>query len=376
MNLSTLEAALEYHRLGISVFPLKPGSKDPVRGFRLKRYLHGEKRANEDALRDWFDRTDFGIGIICGRVSGNLIVRDFDKSGSHQRWRDHNPELSKRLPAVATGRIGGVHIYARCADTRHHDLSDGELRGDLHYVAAPPTIHPESNEPYRWLRPLSAGIPVIDDPFTLIGGGRRKGTPEGPVTHINCVPRPYVPLSQADVADAINATLPRQFGQRNTCLLALCRALRSLYPSATPDEMLPHLQEWHRLALPNIRDKEFRQTWRQFKSAFPKTKVTQVNVCHDGPTWAQAVSIAAEMTSPRDSQEVRLFNLCLALHQSWGCAPFPLGCRKAAEYLGVGYKTASRLLQVLVIRGVLKLVKSYPEAERKANEYSVIGGTR
>jgi hypothetical protein len=368
MDFSTLEAALEYHRLGISVFPLKPGSKDPVQGFRLKPYLHGDKRANEHTLRDWFDKTDFGIGIICGEVSGNLIVRDFDKPGSHQRWRDRNPELSSRLPAVVTGRAGGMHVYARCPDTRHHHLPDGELRGDLHYVAAPPTIHPESRIPYRWLRPPTPGIPLIDDPSTLIGGACQIGMTETPVTHINCVP-----LCQGGVAGAIAATLPQRFGQRNKCLLAFCRILRSLYPEATPDDMLIHLQEWHRLALPNIRAKDFRQTWRQFKCAFPKTKVTQVNVCHDGPTWQQAVSIADQMPLIDSTQESRLIRLCLALHQSWGGAPFPLGCRKAAEYLGIGFKTANRMLQVLVIRGVLRLVKSYPEAERKANEYTFGG---
>lgn len=372
MDFSTLEAALEYHRLGISVFPLTPGTKEPPARFPLKWYLRGKKRADEHMLRDWFDRSENGIGLVLGQVSGGLGVRDFDKLGAYPRFRENNRELCDRLPAVTTGRPGGVHLYFRSRNTPHIDLNDGELRGDLHYVAAPPTIHPESKEPYRWLRPLTAGIPVIDDPSTLIGGGRRKGMPEAQVTHINCVP-----LAQGDVAGAINATLPRRFGQRNCCLLAFCRVLRNLYPDASPDDMLRHLQEWHRLALPSIRDKEFRQTWRQFKSAFPKTKATQVNVCHDGPTWLQAVSIADQIPLIDSTQESRLIRLCLALHQSWSGAPFPLACRKAGEYLGVGYKTASRMLQVLVIRGVLKLVKSYPEAERKANEYTfVIGGGR
>lgn len=374
MDSTTLEMALKYNSLGISTIPLAPTSKHPPRGFRWKQYQ--ERRPTITELHDWHDRTEFGLAVICGKVSGGLIVRDFDKPGAYERFRHSNSALCNRLPAVATGRPGGVHLYARSARTEHYDLSDGELRGEGHYVAAPNSVH-HSGIRYRWFHPL-IDIPTIDDPSVLIGSAHRKSahrSPDGAPTPLSLRDTqllcPTAGLGGA-VASAISSTLPKRYGTRNICLLAFCRLLRGLYPSAKPDEMLPYVQAWHQQALPMICTKDFETTWREFQCAFPRTRRGG-----GGPLWRSAVATADQLDLPENTDHARLVRLCLALHQVHGGAAFPLGCRKAAEYLGIGHDAAARMLDSLVARGMLQISKTYPKNARRANEYRfVIGGGR
>jgi len=105
-----------------------------------------------------------GIAVICGAVSGNLEVIDFDLKNDltgdlMERYFDRLPaSLIAKLPIVRT-RSGGFHIYYRCEciegnqklasrpaspgeliDTPHlKQLCIIETRGNNGYVVAPPT---------------------------------------------------------------------------------------------------------------------------------------------------------------------------------------------------------------------------------------------
>ena len=67
-------AALEYHHLGWSVIPLRPGEKVPM----LTWQKFQDCLADDDEIRGWFKRwPEANIGIVTGPVSG-LVVLDID----------------------------------------------------------------------------------------------------------------------------------------------------------------------------------------------------------------------------------------------------------------------------------------------------------
>ena len=152
MGNAMLEAALALRRRGWSIIPMKMQSKKPA--VRWKRYQ--QKLASEATIRQWFDQPGLGIAVVFGKVSGNLISRDFDTLESYHQWAKRQPELAKRLPTVATKR--GMHIYAMASESHVADVrfligkpdgtgaiaaTDGELRcGVGCYSVLPPSRHP------------------------------------------------------------------------------------------------------------------------------------------------------------------------------------------------------------------------------------------
>lgn len=144
-----LSHALQYRRRGFSVIPMK-AKKPTVRWTPFSRTL-----ASEDLIRRWFARSGpDGLAVICGSVSGNLCVRDFDDLRSYEKWAEANPTLAAMLPTVETGRPGR-HVYFRNGIHRIRKLSDGELRG-AGCCLLPPSMH-VSGKQYRWLIPLPQG---------------------------------------------------------------------------------------------------------------------------------------------------------------------------------------------------------------------------
>lgn len=382
MDDTALAHALQLREMGISTIPLAPGEKKPPRGFLWKEFQ--DRMPTEDEIRNWHDRNGFGLAVVCGEVSGGLIVRDFDQPGAYERFRDRHPELCLSLPAVCTAR--GMHLWARCRFTEHFDLADGELRGDRHYTACPPTIHP-SGLAYGWVRPPWSGIPRIDDPEVFIGGARRKRT-ESPSRspHLPCgemspkkdinQPPPLSLCLTGGVEAAIRATLPRRYGTRHWCLLALCRLLRGLFPDASVADVELYVREWHRQALPTIKTKEYGRSWAEFRPAWRTLRRGG-----GGPTWADALVAAGTVGLPGwaeryDNRHRDLILLAAGLNQVHGGASFPLACRQVRTVIPVSTATAARMLSRLVADRVLTVTSDDVEIGRKAYEYRYTGMVR
>lgn len=173
-----LTAALEYAARGWCVIPLQRDKKPALKQWKP----YQQRRPTEAELRAWFSEGKgtignvVGVGIVCGFVSGGLVVRDFDTMEGYTVWARAFPDLAGTLPTVETGR--GRHVYLQGDTDTIIKLEDGELRG-AGYVCAPPTIHP-SGKVYSWLVPLPAGALPRLNPGTagLLGrraGGRRTG---------------------------------------------------------------------------------------------------------------------------------------------------------------------------------------------------------
>jgi hypothetical protein len=92
--------------------PANRGEKRPTVG-QWKRYR--ERLPTEAELSAWFANGPDAVCIVCGAVSGNAEMIDFDAGGElFDAWAGRiAPELLARL-AVETSRSGGRHVFYRC----------------------------------------------------------------------------------------------------------------------------------------------------------------------------------------------------------------------------------------------------------------------
>jgi len=141
-------AAECYLALGLSVLPL--AGKMPL--VRWSEYQ--QRRPRPDELQRWALRGMFqNVGIVCGAVSGNLIVLDFDLSEVYWAFQSDFPDLATTY-TVATGG-GGWHVYLRVDVLLPSLRGKGvELRATGSQVAAPPSVHPDTDRSYQVVRPL------------------------------------------------------------------------------------------------------------------------------------------------------------------------------------------------------------------------------
>ena len=121
-----------YVTAGLSVIPiLHDGTKapashllpfyspDPDMPERRSWIPFQHRLPTTDELEVWYYRgaLPFGVGVVCGRVSGGLEVIDVDATELIQSWldqvRDAAPGLLDRLVLVQTPRPG-LHAFYRC----------------------------------------------------------------------------------------------------------------------------------------------------------------------------------------------------------------------------------------------------------------------
>jgi hypothetical protein len=144
-----LNAALDYMHRGFCVIPMVPGNKEPLIS------PIDVKWATEDEILAWWSETqDANVGIVCGLVSG-IVVIDID---SLPEGQDHILEYLPHglvAPTVRTPRPG-LHLYFRydVRLPRQHGYSDiqrnieWDFWGKDGIVVAPPSTTPKGD--YTW----------------------------------------------------------------------------------------------------------------------------------------------------------------------------------------------------------------------------------
>lgn len=137
-----LDRAIWLWRRGLSVIPVPHGGKVPVMPW--KEYQ--SRRPTEMELRRWFGRAPANVAIICGTISGVVVV-DTD-SREAEAWAEaHLPTTPWR---VVTAK--GLHHYFRhpgpdvlVRNAARIRTADGRLqldvRGDGGFVIAPGSTH-------------------------------------------------------------------------------------------------------------------------------------------------------------------------------------------------------------------------------------------
>jgi hypothetical protein len=145
---------------------------------------------------------------------------------------------------------------------------------------------------------------------------------------------------------------------------------------ADPKAFRSVVREWHRQALPNIRTKEFEETWIDFLKAWSKIR----HKIGDQPIQ-QAFRRAVESDLPLvalqqypDNQRIQfLVALCRELQEDAGDQPFFLACRTVASLFDVAPMTASRWLFLLESDEIIEtVIKGTFAANRRATRFRYV----
>jgi len=160
-NINVEDAIKVYIREGLAVFPLKPRTKEPYAKLLAERGFLYEGRGSQKPIYlgkkptvvdlTYWSKKDCNFAIVCGRVSGNFFVIDFDDKKAVSKFDEiKRREMSLFLVMainetliVKTGR--GLHIYLRAPDNievKTQKFDGVDIKGEGGYVVAPPSIHP------------------------------------------------------------------------------------------------------------------------------------------------------------------------------------------------------------------------------------------
>lgn len=172
--MALLDAVNKWIAAGCVCIPVhNDGSKKPL--VTWSAYTHAAPR--QRTVERWFseDAGERGVAVICGAVSGNLEVLDFDDRQIAEEFEVLCLSLGlyvlAECPKVETPS-GGCHIYLRCTTpvqgntklAMRRDIAAQpetviETRGERGYVLAPPTVTPSGR--YRFLRGRPHTIPLV-----------------------------------------------------------------------------------------------------------------------------------------------------------------------------------------------------------------------
>ncbi|MCC6230535.1 MAG: bifunctional DNA primase/polymerase [Phycisphaerales bacterium] len=388
-------AAIDYARRAWSVIPLK-GKLPAMRTWKVCQSVPVTDQAN--LMRLFGAPGVSGVGVILGRVSGHLYVRDFDDADAYSGWAESHPKLARTLPTVRTVR--GAHVYGRWKGVKPSTYADGELRAEGQYVVAPPSAHP-SGAVYANLVPFpDCDVPEVDP---ADAGLMAQPVPELMKRAAESAERTESaeraecsePVEESDhcikVSDsqsslslccapddldglidaAIRATIPTQNGQRHRRLFLFARRLKGI-PALTeqPAKALkPYVRRWFDAAVPYITTRDFDVTWGEFATAWQRVRWG----IGDGPLM-KAASQAAILGPPACASDygpalARLAAILRELQRAAGESLIFLSGDKAGELVGVDRGTGTRYLQALVADGVLEVAQRPPRGARVAIRY-------
>ena len=147
MNL--LDVALFLHSEGICVVPAHPREKRPSTDW--KKYQ--KKRPTRGQLIEWFDgktTEDTNIGIICGKISDNLVIFDFDDIVTYNALGIKMFEGKNLIIETGSGKR---HLWIKSKkQVKSFKIPEIklEVRSNGNFTVVPPSIHPSGN-PYIFI---------------------------------------------------------------------------------------------------------------------------------------------------------------------------------------------------------------------------------
>ena len=124
-----IEIVRNYLQAGLAVLPADKVRKCPVLP-GWKRYQ--EELPTESEVHAWFSNHHNALCIVCGKVSGNLEIIDFDNQGElFPAWSEKIPsDLKAKLviekpPPVDT--MWRTDVMMRCAETSSWHRENGKV---------------------------------------------------------------------------------------------------------------------------------------------------------------------------------------------------------------------------------------------------------
>lgn len=118
----------------VVIIPTEGKRPHPSAGRTIKHFW--TRPPSQKQIETWFnDKHVKSYAILCGSISGNLFVLDFDQKKAYRTFKKRFPEIAQTL-TVRTRR--GYHVYLRSEQTiRTQKLRDGDLIGEGSYVIGP-----------------------------------------------------------------------------------------------------------------------------------------------------------------------------------------------------------------------------------------------
>jgi hypothetical protein len=325
-----------------------------------------------------------GLAVVTGAISDSLAVFDFDTVDGYLEWARTHREVAASLPTARTHR--GYHVYCRLPAgllcyQRKAPFPGQVIADSVHYVALPPSLHPEGSV-YQWLQPPGAAIPLLEDPVSL---GLLPPIPSPllplPAKRIrSCVCLASSKTGQVDVliAAAVERTLPLEAGQRHGCLFRLERELKAISALAglEAEALEPVVREWFERCRSVVRDQRWWETWRDFCSGWQRVRCAAGARVEDLHRWLEdTVPFDPWQTAEEKDNRcrLRLELACEQLQASQGNERFTLAVRTAGEIIGVDKDTAASLIRSFEQAGILERVGEHDRRKRLAREWRYRG---
>ena len=173
------EAAAYFVKGGLSLVPCDHASKRP--DARLLPKIDGKPSwkpfqnhaADESIVRMWCKRGCKAVAVVCGKVSGGVLIIDFDVARFYDAWLAKVGSLASGLPTQQTGG-GGYQVALRCPNPGGNDKLAWcpdekeptgrtiaiETRAEGGYAVLPGSLHP-SGKYYRTIAGHFDKIPAI-----------------------------------------------------------------------------------------------------------------------------------------------------------------------------------------------------------------------
>ncbi|MEM8861252.1 MAG: bifunctional DNA primase/polymerase [Chloroflexota bacterium] len=177
-----IDHALKYVAAGFSVIPVYYGTKFPAQKILGGSWsIYQEKRAAAVEVKGWFDQAKGGelnLAAVCGPISGNLLILDFDHKAESNfaRWKELVGPIASYLPTAETGK--GFHVYMKVKGEGRtlilaRDRDDNvliETRGRNNLCMLPGSRHPNGYD-YRWVLKDETKIPTLTERqlFQVVG---------------------------------------------------------------------------------------------------------------------------------------------------------------------------------------------------------------
>jgi len=153
------EEALKYLKQGWSIIPIKSGSKLP----NIASWKEYQTRlpTEKEVIQWWTKNPKDNIALVCGEISGVIVVDIDPKSGGTTEGLELPPTLSSR-----TGG-GGTHLFYKWSPqvigARVGVRAGIDIRSEASYVVVAPSLHASGNT-YEW---INEGEEMSDPPQWL-----------------------------------------------------------------------------------------------------------------------------------------------------------------------------------------------------------------
>lgn len=163
-----LQEALKYLKQGWSIIPIKAGSKLP----NLNSWKEYQTRlpTTTEVNKWWKVSPKDGIALVCGQISGVIVVDIDPKSGGTTEGLELPPTLSS-----CTGG-GGQHLFYKwnkdVIGAKVGIRAGIDIRSEASYVVIPPSLHASGNT-YEW---INEGDEIVDPPKWLYVTDENKQT--------------------------------------------------------------------------------------------------------------------------------------------------------------------------------------------------------